>query len=532
LGEFFDEWSYRAIEHGVRLTNDSIRLAIHKNQSPEVLADLQSPSHVTMAIRSQWPWSVTEIEAFEGFLTSPGMRARYPGRIVAYGDRFDGMYKYAFFPLDIRGMAHIMFFSSTIKVYGTYLGTDKLGHFTDIGISYYFEYRKAIDSGLDATEAVSRAVRLGTDGPNSESGMLGTVGNADYSNGDLAANFAGLLFYRNLTEPTPLKGMLYPPMLQRDGAFWRIADDVRPHSGFFARFISDHLDEALNPGFFDAYLRPALRKAVREKTSLILNHYCDSSGNQRPRKWFDSKLRELNTYWGVNYGHRGTFDELVSIGGSCFPSPTDSLRLLPADRRVASKLETSSYGLPQRVQRASEMPMAMSAAQLGMQWRAANGQLGRTPLYTAAEVGNGAAVARLISSGVPAEPRDELGRTPLHAAARTGSEEVARRLLEAGAAARVVDDYGTTPLHLACRRGSAPIVRLLLDHQADINARSSAGITPLHEAAWSGNIDIVRVLMDRGARPNAADLRGRTPRDIAVERGFRWITDALAAGER
>jgi hypothetical protein len=533
LGEFFDDWAYRAIERGVCLTNDSIREAVNQRRPPEVLAELQSPAHVTMAIRSQWPWSVTEIEAFEKFLASSPMRARYPGKVVAYGDRFNGMYEKAFFPLDIRGLAHILFFSSTIKVDGTYLGTDKLGHFTDVGISYYFEYRKAMDAGLDGPEAVARAVRLGTDGLNSESGMLGTLGNADYSNGDLAANFAGFLFYRDLTESTPLKGRLYPPMLLRDGAFWRIADDVRPNSGFFARFISDHLDEALNPGFFDAYLRPALRNAVRAKTALVLNHYCDSVGNARQREWFDSKLRELNTYWGVDYGHRGTYDELVSIGGSCFErGPAESPRLPAADVGVASNNEIPSRWLSQRVQRASEIPVAFAAAQQSMYRRTTDGNLGRTPLHMAAERSDGAAVASLIFGGAPAEPRDELGRTPLHAAARAGSEEVVRSLLLAAAAARVVDDYGTTPLHLACRRGSRPIVRLLLDHDADVNARSSAGVTPLHEAAWSGNVDVVHLLLEHGAKSNIVDLRGRTPYDIAVERGLSGIADALAAGER
>src|SRR3954451_12576232 len=198
LGEYLNRWAYDAIERGRAVANANIRDAIERHAPPEEVAELQSPARVTLAVRQQWPWSVSQIEKFEDVLKSPEMKRRYPGRIVAYQDRVGGIYQFAFLPFDLRGLSHVAFFSSTIKVYGVYMGTDKLGHFTDEGIEYYYRWLDARQAGKSEREAVAEAVRVGTDGLMSESGMLGMVGNADYSNGDLAANFAGFLFYRNL----------------------------------------------------------------------------------------------------------------------------------------------------------------------------------------------------------------------------------------------------------------------------------------------------------------------------------------------
>ena len=502
LGDYFNQWAYRAIDQGVNVTNTEIRRAIEAHAPPSVLAELQSAPHVTMAVRTQWPWSVTQIETFEKVLASPEMRRRYPGRVVAYGDRFNGVYQWAFLPFDIRQYAHILFFSSTMKVYGVYLGTDKLGHFTDEGIAYYFAWRAARDGGASEHDAVAAAVRLGTDGLMSESGMLGLMANADYANGDVAANFAGFLFYRNLTEPMMLKGRVMPAMLVREGDYWKIAEDVRPDSGFFSRFVSDHLDEALNPGYFDDYLRPALRDAVRARRAALLQHYCDDQGRPHDRAWFDQKLRELRTYWGVDYGHRGKYNELVSIGCCCFPGGSQEKPAAPvfAQATLASARTTSGRA-----------------------------PLGRSALHLAAERTDPTTIRKLAMVSPEVDARDDLGRTSLHEAARVGSEQGVRALLEGGANPAATDDYGTTPLHLACRRGDLAITKLLLAYGGNANARNAAGSTPLHEAASVGDLPMAGLLLDHGASISIADGRGRRPDDVAQQHGFAQMAGELRA---
>lgn len=498
LGDYFNRWAYRAIAQGVNVTNTQIQEGLDQHKPAGVMEELQSGPHVTMAVRTQWPWSVTQIEEFEKVLRSPQMQEQYPGRVVAYGERFSGVYEHAFMPLDLRAWAHLLFFSSTIRVYGTYVGTDKFGHFTDEGINYYFEYRKWRDAGVSESESIARAVRLGSQGIMSEDGLLGLAANADYANGDISANFAGFLFYRNLTEPMRLKGGMSPPMLVRDGAFWRISDDVRPDSGFFARFISDHLDEALNPGFFDPYLRSAMRQSVRAQTAIILQHYADEDGRPHDRAWFDRKLRELSTYWGIDYGHRGRYDELVSIGNSCFcDGPRSGLTGSAPEGVEASTMSESD---------------------------------GQIPLYLAAGKSRISAGADLVSAGASVGRRDDFGRTPLHAAAMSSAVGVAGRLLDGGADPSAADDYGTTPLHLACRHGSIGMVRLLLSRGSDPNARSAAGTSSLHEAASVGDLQIVRILLEAGANASSLDDRGRTPRDVARAHGFAELATVLARG--
>jgi hypothetical protein len=452
------------------------------------------------------------------------MQLQYPGRVVAWGDRFGGVYQYAFFPLDFRGLAHLMFFSSTIKIYGTYIGTDKLGHFTDEGIAYYFEYHKWRDQGASEREAIAHAVRLGTDGVMSESGMLGLASNGDFANGDISANFAGFLFYRNLTEPMRLKGRWYPPMLVRDGPYWKLTVDVRPDGGFFARFISDHLDEALNPGFFDPYLRPAMREAVRAKGAILLQHYSDEEGRPRTRQWFDDKLRELSTYWGIDYGHRGTYDELVSIGDCCF-----------ADRRTNPNQQNQTPQLASAKAQASDRRLSplmlydAPSAATELHWFHFRTQPPQPRDWQPESAHQHGKVipAAAVSDVAHVDARDDFGRTLLHEAARAGEESMAQKLLRAGANPNAADDYRITPLHLACRRGSIEITRELIARGANVNAVSAAGTTPLHEAASTGDRELIELLLSHGAENETRDDHGRTPADVARLHGFPSMADVF-----
>ena len=42
----------------------------------------------------------------------------------------------------------------------------------------------------------------------------------------------------------------------------------------------------------------------------------DENGQPRSKAWFDNKLKELITYYGADYGHQGTYSQLISIGGT------------------------------------------------------------------------------------------------------------------------------------------------------------------------------------------------------------------------
>ncbi|MFB9645446.1 hypothetical protein ACFFPJ_06515, partial [Microbacterium terregens] len=62
----------------------------------------------------------------------------------------------------------------------------------------------------------------------------------------------------------------------------------------------------------------------------------------------------------------------------------------------------------------------------------------------------------------------------------------------------------------------------------DWRVSGSSWFGPLHQAAWFGAPeDVVRALLDRGAWRSLRDSVGRRPVDIARERGFDTLADAL-----
>ena len=82
------------------------------------------------------------------------------------------------------------------------------------------------------------------------------------SNGDLAANYAGLKCYPNLTRAVPIGKRLMPPMLRREGNFWRVC--VEPGSDFFTGFITPHWNEVLTPNRYLDYVAWRMPSVLRE----------------------------------------------------------------------------------------------------------------------------------------------------------------------------------------------------------------------------------------------------------------------------
>ena len=98
--------------------------------------------------------------------------------------------------------------SPTVNLYGVYCGTDKVGHLFQQGYEYYKIYRDEEARGRTPAAATAEAVKLGVW---QEKGIYGEAMVGVYSNADLAANFAGLKFYLNLTRPLLVRGRVLPP---------------------------------------------------------------------------------------------------------------------------------------------------------------------------------------------------------------------------------------------------------------------------------------------------------------------------------
>lgn len=151
-----------------------------------------------------------------------------------------------------------------------------------------------------------------------------------------------------------------------------------------------------------------------------------------------------------------------------------------------------------------------------------------TPLHWA--IPDAAKVRLLLSRGAPVNARQVEGRTPLYLAAQLGQgRAVVPLLLEHGADPALASVNGQSPLMVAAARGHAETLRVLLDHKADVNARNSAGDTPLILAAGSGHHEAVRLLIERGADARARSKRNETALGSAATAGVEDTVRLLLA---
>jgi len=335
LGDYFNDYFLAAVQEGVRRTNRRIELATGNSDvqfdqpdgsygrgvlytsdastTGRTLAYLHSGKAVAQYVRNSLPDAVTLIEGLESVLHKNKMKEQYPGKLVAYHPSdFDCLYAKAHFPLDPRSLFRI-WRASTVMVNGTYMGTDKIGHFVDMGYHYYRAYLNLRRKGKNERLAMFGAVHAFDSGLLSENSVLGYATAGAYSNADMTSNYLGCLFYRNLTEPVRLKGQLRPAIVVRTGDYWMVNPAIKNDPAFFSWYISDHLDEALNPSHFERGMQNAIRKAIIERYPSLMDWYADENGQHRPKGYFENKMRELSTYYNKDYGHSRKFDELLTL---------------------------------------------------------------------------------------------------------------------------------------------------------------------------------------------------------------------------
>ncbi len=178
---------------------------------------------------------------------------------------------------------------------------------------------------------------------------------------------------------------------------------------------------------------------------------------------------------------------------------------------------------------------------------------GITPLMTAAENGQTAAVKVIIAAGADVNALDSIHDTPLMYAIKSGHKSTIFALRDAGAdptiadlggvstllqAATYLDDpdvvhfliqrgvpvnagsiINETPLMAAACFGRIETVKILLDAHVPVNAQSTEGLTALSEAASSGEADILTLLLQAGADPSIKDGEGKSALDYAIQLG-------------
>jgi len=171
---------------------------------------------------------------------------------------------------------------------------------------------------------------------------------------------------------------------------------------------------------------------------------------------------------------------------------------------------------------------------------------GWTPLFRAAVKGNSDIAIKLLDAGADVNGGSDATNladiTPIRAAVMFGHLELARLLLHHGARmdvfsaaglgwdkyvkdqlaqnpglAKTKDNWQYCPLWLAVNGGCAATAEMLINAGADVNDDLHMhGISVLHVAAAHGCGQLIDLLIQHGANVNAADGNGKTPMDYAV----------------
>ncbi|MEO8074003.1 MAG: hypothetical protein ABI686_12265 [Acidobacteriota bacterium] len=202
--------------------------------------------------------------------------------------------------------------SSTVNLYGAQFGTDKIAHIFQQGYSYYKIYNSALAKGLKPEEAEKKAIKWGKF---TEHTYYGTLISSVFSNADLCANFAGLKFYEGLTRDIKIGVKTKPAVLILKNGVWEFNENAELFEILLKPFISEHLNEALNPSIFFKYfgLRCYVRKTVKKQSC---------------RQWFDKfpnlsraeleKTSKSLTLWnGEDYGFTDS-KNFITIANTCF----------------------------------------------------------------------------------------------------------------------------------------------------------------------------------------------------------------------
>lgn len=496
-----------AIAAAVNSTNAAIEGSLSHGRPTWDTTYYQSADYIAGQVWSEVFAAIPTNEAYDAGLGADALRERYPGLVVVYLPE-QLVYDDPLLLIDLTKFVRTFFRSATVNVGGTLFGTDKFLHFFHLGKIYHSTYLDARAEGLGEEAALARLVAI-SDGANpvlSENVFLGTLSTGVRSNADLAADYAGFKFYRNLTEAVRVGDTLLPPMLVREGVKWRLANRVQPGSDFFAAFITPHFNEVLNPNGYLGPVGERVREMLRVRCFDLLEWYRDERGRVRTRAQFEAIEQELSTFYGEPYGYRNDGADEVSVATTCFE---------PGEPRGHG----ASAAAP-REQPARPRPG-------GTRWPGSD-RFGRTELWWAAREGRVDGVKRLIAEVENPNARDIDGEAPLHAAARGGHAAVIELLIAAGADPRAGDRNGTTPLHLAVESSQAASARLLLEHGADANATDWFDRTPLHQAVLQGNRALAALLLDHGAE-RSARYRRRTPAQLAARAGNTALAQWLVS---
>ena len=213
---------------------------------------------------------------------------------------------YATFP------SNYLTISETVNLYGAQFGTDKIAHIFQQGYTYLRICERGLAKGLSKEAAIKKANDWGR---RSERTFYGNLVSGVYSNADLAANFAGLRFYQNLTRAIVIGGESKLPLLVLENGVWNFNENVNLPENLLKPFVSNHFSEALNSSIYTKAfgLRSSVRGHVKARA-------CAQWKKFQPnftKADFEAQSKSLRKWHGEEYGF--TFNSnFVTLADTCF----------------------------------------------------------------------------------------------------------------------------------------------------------------------------------------------------------------------
>lgn len=290
------------------------KLKIALAESTARLNFIKTPAGITQAVYKEIGGRFTWEDQRDGVFGLPLSMIPYPTnikdnkRITYVPSKFKNIYAYAGFHRIISSSYFV--FCSSLKMFGIYLGVDKLGHIFNQGYEYFDLYHKELSKSQSEKEAMATVIDWGR---STENGMYGTIVDGVYSNGDLAANIAGFYFYQNLLNTITLGEKTYLPILKikEDHTIEFNSDNLIDEKELLVPFFSQHLNEALNPSHYELLQRKVVKIAVKNRCESVLRFYELNDASE-----VAALTEGLYNWHGMDYGHRS--DELLRLDQLCF----------------------------------------------------------------------------------------------------------------------------------------------------------------------------------------------------------------------
>jgi hypothetical protein len=201
--------------------------------------------------------------------------------------------------------------ASTINMFNSQFGTDKIAHFFQEGHGYFKNFKKALKKGSTEIQATEKAVKSGQ---KSERGIYGTFISGVYSNGDLAADYVGMKFYQGFTDELKINNKIRPAVLKLNDGVWVFNETFAMREMLLKPFISDHLNEALNPSGFTKFM--GLNSQVRK----VLTRNCPEWRVQNPdltKADYEQQTNSLKRWNNEDYGFTEK-KNFITIANTCF----------------------------------------------------------------------------------------------------------------------------------------------------------------------------------------------------------------------